>query len=85
MRSKIILPGPSQATTGHDAESLAPPAGEKLVPLSDALAALPITLHPATGVRWITAGVNGRRLEAQRIGARWFTSIEAVRRFASVS
>ena len=34
------------------------------------------TLH-----RWVLRGVAGRRLDARRIGRKWFTSLEAVRRF----
>jgi Protein of unknown function (DUF1580) len=31
--------------------------------------------------RWALRGVKGRRLEVRRIGRKWFTSAEAVRRF----
>ena len=43
-------------------------------------------VHPATVLRWILDGIqvgDGRvHLEAVRVGSRWLTSDEAVRRFA---
>jgi hypothetical protein len=43
-------------------------------------------VHPATVVRWITVGVRGPdggrvRLEAARLGGRWITTAQAVKRF----
>ncbi len=35
----------------------------------------------ATLYRWLRLGVHGVRLEAQRIGGRWYTSLAAVQRF----
>ena len=32
--------------------------------------------------RWIQRGVDGRRLEAVRIGGRFYTSVEALERFS---
>lgn len=45
-------------------------------------------LHPATLTRHILAGVRGThghlvRLEAERIGCRWYTSLAAMERFAA--
>lgn len=39
-------------------------------------------LHVSTLVRWITKGIGGVRLEAEKCGGRWVTSREALRRFA---
>jgi hypothetical protein len=43
-------------------------------------------VHPATVIRWILDGIQAGdrrvRLEAVRIGSRWLTSEEALRRFA---
>jgi hypothetical protein len=38
--------------------------------------------HPSTVFRWIARGVRGHRLEAVRLGGSWFTSREALQRFA---
>lgn len=38
--------------------------------------------HSSTVIRWILRGVRGRRLEAVRIGGNWYTSVEALARFA---
>ena len=40
-------------------------------------------IHLSTLIRWRTRGLRGVRLEAIRIGGRWFTSREAVVRFVS--
>ncbi len=37
--------------------------------------------HRATLLRWATRGLRGCYLEAEPIGARWFTSCEAIERF----
>ena len=56
---------------------------EGLLPLADALVAASVPVHAGTAARWITAGCRGVRLEAQRIGARWFTTPAAVERFVA--
>ena len=38
-------------------------------------------IHLSTLIRWRTRGVRGIKLEAVRIGGRWFTSREALARF----
>jgi len=38
--------------------------------------------HPSTIFRWTTRGVRGCRLEAVRLGAATYTSVEALQRFA---
>lgn len=54
---------------------------ESLITLGQAAAALPGRPSAATLWRWRTRGVNGRKLEAVRIGGRSYTSIEALARF----
>lgn len=39
--------------------------------------------HAATVYRWLSRGVAGVRLEAIRIGSKWWTSEEAISRFLS--
>jgi hypothetical protein len=39
-------------------------------------------LNCSTVFRWIVKGVRGIRLEAARLGGQWFTSREALQRFA---
>lgn len=64
------------------------PETEDLMPLAEA-ARLPLLrkggsyTHPGTLSRWATAGVCGEKLETLRIGARIFTSRQAVERFLS--
>ncbi len=60
---------------------------EKLLSMSQAVRLIPPSrsgrsTHTSTLVRWIHRGVRGRRLEAVRIGGSWFTSLEALARFA---
>lgn len=60
---------------------------EKLLSISEAAKMRPPTRRgrptsPSTVFRWIAKGVRGRRLEAIRLGAQWFTSAEALQRFA---
>src|SRR5262245_44274246 len=38
--------------------------------------------HTSTLLRWITRGQAGVKLEGLRLGGRWFTSLEALQRFA---
>jgi hypothetical protein len=69
----------------------APLDGETLISLSAVSATFPgsrgaVRVHPATVTRWILSGVRSPfgdrvRLEAVRVGHRWMTSREAVRRF----
>lgn len=54
-----------------------------LVPLADALVAAGVPIAASTASRWITTGCRGVRLDARRIGARWFTSPVAVKRFVT--
>ena len=39
-------------------------------------------LHPSTMYRWISRGIRGIRLEATRFGGTFYTSREAMQRFA---
>ena len=39
-------------------------------------------LHPSTIYRWISRGIRGIRLEATRFGGTFYTSREAMQRFA---
>ena len=60
---------------------------EKLFTLGVIARVLPSTrrgrpTHPSTLLRWATKGVRGRRLDAVRIGGNWYTSLEALGRFA---
>jgi hypothetical protein len=66
--------------------------GESLIGLGEAARSLPgsrtnPTMCPTTILRWINRGARARdgqlvRLEAVRIGSRWFTSHEALARFS---
>jgi hypothetical protein len=38
-------------------------------------------VHVETLRRWIRRGRRGRKLEALRMGGRWYTSVEALQRF----
>lgn len=61
--------------------------------LTSAVPGLPMVrrvprLHPSTIQRWIHRGVLGPagsrvKLEALRLGGRWYTSVEALQRFSS--
>lgn len=60
---------------------------EKAISLNEAATLVPSArqgrpTHVSTLIRWITAGVEGNRLEAIRLGGRWVTSREALQRFA---
>ncbi len=60
---------------------------EKLISVAQAAAMLPPTRHAkkthgSTIIRWIHRGVRGRRLDALRVGGCWYTSVEALARFA---
>lgn len=54
---------------------------EELLTLTEAAKTLPDRPHCSTLLRWRTSGVNGVRLEAVKVGGRWFTSRQALRRF----
>jgi hypothetical protein len=61
---------------------------ETLLPLSRAARVLPPSrrgkpVNVSTLFRWVTKGAKGVRLEAVRLGGQWFTSAEALRRFAA--
>jgi Protein of unknown function (DUF1580) len=61
---------------------------ETLLPLSRAARVLPASrrgrpVNVSTLFRWVTKGTRGVRLEALRLGGQWFTSEEALRRFAA--
>lgn len=60
---------------------------EKLISVVQAASLIPPSrsgraTHTSTIIRWIHRGSRGRRLEAVRIGGCWYTSIEALARFA---
>ncbi len=59
------------------------PRSEGLVPLASATSDLPIRIDPSTWRRWAVSGVKGAVLETVRIGARLYTTREAVQRFLS--
>jgi len=40
-------------------------------------------LHISTLVRWVTKGIGGVKLEAEKCGGRWVTSREALQRFVA--
>jgi len=58
---------------------------EKALTLHQAAAMLPgskgKSLSYTTVHRWVTCGFKGVRLEANNLGGRWVTSIEAIQRF----
>jgi len=57
-------------------------SGEALIKLEDARQNVPgITPAYSTVYRWTTVGVNGVRLEKQRVGKNIYTSFEALDRF----
>lgn len=63
---------------------------EKLISVVQAAAMLPPTrqakkTHASTIIRWIHRGVRGRRLDALRVGGCWYTSVEALARFAEAA
>ena len=58
-------------------------------PLAEAARRLPLTrnkpVHISTLVRWIQRGVRGVKLEAIRLGGRWYTSSDAIDTFIGTS
>lgn len=54
---------------------------EGLVSAAQAVRALGLRASIWTILRWVRRGVSNRRLEAVKVGGRWFTSELAVRRF----
>lgn len=57
------------------------PLTETLISLKDAARRLPGRPHVSTLWRWSTRGVRNIRLETSLVGARRFTSLEAIARF----
>ena len=70
----------SQATTQHE---ITPLSGEALISLAQAASLLPGRPNVTTLHRWCTAGTRGLTLESYLVGARRYTSREAVERFLS--
>ena len=66
--------------------SNAPFAGERMLALLSAFEAA-TGYRPAlsTVVRWILKGIRGQRLEAKKIGGKWFASVEACQRFIAAT
>ena len=58
---------------------------ESALTLSQASRALPGHPHVSTLHRWMRRGVRGVRLDAYRIGGRWYTTREALERFVSAT
>lgn len=56
-------------------------SGETMRLLKRAAKRIPGNPHFTTVFRWTKKGVRGVRLEATRVGGRWYTSDEAVDRF----
>lgn len=54
---------------------------EDLLAIADAAKELPERPHCSTMQRWHKRGIRGVKLEAIRIGGRWFTSRQALQRF----
>lgn len=56
------------------------------VSLADVAALLPLSrgrpVHHNTILKWITSGVRGIRLDAVKIGGRWYTSAESLKKFS---
>ena len=42
-------------------------------------------VHRSTVMRWITKGVGGLRLDADRMGGRWYTTISALHAFVDAT
>ena len=60
---------------------------EPLITLNEAARSLPggrpgRPLNLSTVFRWVTEGTRGVKLEAVRLGGRWYTTEEALQRFA---
>lgn len=58
---------------------------EGLVSATEAVRSLGLRVSVWSILRWIRHGVRKRRLEAVKVGGRWFTSVAAVRRFVVAS
>jgi hypothetical protein len=63
---------------------------ERVISLHQAAEKLPPSrsgrpIHVGTLIRWVVRGVKGRRLEAFRVGSRWYTTVESLERFALCS
>lgn len=55
---------------------------ETVLSLEALAARLPDRVHRTTLRRWAQEGVDGVRLEAVRLGRRWYSSVEALARFS---
>lgn len=58
---------------------------EGLLSATAAVRSLGIHVSVWSILRWIRRGVRQRKLEAVRVGGRWFTSVAAVKRFLAAS
>lgn len=58
---------------------------ENLISLGEASRIIGWNPSPATFWRWRVKGVNDVRLDCVRVGGRWMTSREAIRRFVEQS
>lgn len=58
---------------------------EQLISLGEASRIIGWNPSPATFWRWRVKGVNDVRLDCVRVGGRWMTSREAIRRFVEQS
>lgn len=70
------LLAPPGANTPDEADRL-----DTFVRLTVAFAELGIRLHISTAVRWVKFGRSGVKLDARRIGGRWFCTRRAALRF----
>ena len=57
---------------------------EGLVAATEAMREAGVRVSIWTILRWIRRGVRAGRLEAVKVGGRWFTSVAAVRRFMAL-
>ena len=71
--------------TRHRKQSMIDIAEDKLVPIAQLARYVPghtgRGVNPCTVYRWITVGVDGRKLEAMKIGRILYTSVAALQRF----
>lgn len=75
---------PSPAATSSDRDNARGNAffnGETLITLNDAIAYFPNRPHIKLVYRWRRKGVDGVVLESVRVGRRWYTSAQAIKRF----
>ena len=55
--------------------------GEGLKPASEALRDAGVRVSAWTAMRWCRTGVRGHRLESLKVGGKWMSTEQAVRRF----